>query len=172
VSPYGASKLAGEAYCSAYFHTFGIDTAVLRFGNVYGSLSGHKNSVVAKFIRQAIDGEILEIYGDGSQTRDFIHIDDLIHAIRLSGNVGGIGGETFQIATNTETSIAELVQVLLPILSIAGIDGVKSVHTESRPGDIRRNFSDTSKANNLLGWRANVRLEEGLERTIRWFLSF
>jgi UDP-glucose 4-epimerase len=171
VSPYGASKLAGEAYCSAYFRTFGIDTAVLRFGNVYGSLSGHKNSVVAKFIRQAINGEILEIYGDGSQTRDFIHIDDLIHAIRLAVNVGGIGGETFQIATNKETSIAELVQELLPILSAAGIDGVKSVYTESRPGDVRRNFADTSKARNLLRWQAKVGLAEGLERTVRWFLN-
>jgi UDP-glucose 4-epimerase len=171
VSPYGAGKLAGEGYCSTYFSTYGLNTVALRFGNVYGSLSNHKNSVVAKFIRQAIDGEVLEIYGDGGQTRDFIHIDDLIHAIRLAARVDGIGGETFQIAANRETSILELVQGLLPILSSAGIDGVKSVHTESRPGDIRRNFSDTSKASNLLRWQSKVGLEEGLERTVQWFLD-
>jgi UDP-glucose 4-epimerase len=79
VSPYGASKLAGEGYCSAYFRTFGIETVVLRFGNVYGPGSNHKSSVVAKFIRQAMHGEMLEIYGDGNQTRDFIYIKVLTH---------------------------------------------------------------------------------------------
>ncbi len=78
VSPYGASKLAGEAYCSAYYRTFGLKTVSLRFGNVYGPRSKHKNSVVAKFFKQALAGEPLEIYGDGNQTRDFIYIDDLI----------------------------------------------------------------------------------------------
>ncbi len=83
-SPYGASKLAGEGYCSAFFRTFGVKTIALRFGNVYGTLSKHKNSVVAKFLREAFAGNPLEIYGDGSQTRDFIYIDDLIQAIILS----------------------------------------------------------------------------------------
>ncbi len=81
VSPYGASKLAGEGYCSAYYRTFGVKTVALRFGNVYGPGSTHKSSVVAKFIRQAMQGETCEIYGDGSQTRDFIYIDDLTEAI-------------------------------------------------------------------------------------------
>jgi UDP-glucose 4-epimerase len=171
VSPYGASKLAGEAYCSSYFHTYSIDTVALRFGNVYGPLSSHKDSVVARFIRQAINGEVLEIYGDGKQTRDFIHIDDLIHAICLAANVDGIGGEIFQIATNAETSVAELVQELVPILSAAGVNGIKVVNTRPRKGDVRRNYSDTSKARELLGWQAKVRLEEGLERTVRWFLN-
>ena len=82
VSPYGASKLAGEGYCSAYARCFGIDTVALRFGNVYGPGSGHKSSVVAKFISRALAGETLEIYGDGLQTRDFIYLDDLIEAVR------------------------------------------------------------------------------------------
>ena len=106
VSPYGASKLSGEAYCSAFYHSFGVETVALRFGNVYGPLSGHKNSVVARFIRQAINGETLEIYGDGYQTRDFINIDDLVRAIRLSEHKPEIGGEAFQIATNKETALS------------------------------------------------------------------
>jgi UDP-glucose 4-epimerase len=100
VSPYGASKLSGEGYCSAYFHTFGINTVCLRFGNVYGPLSGHKDSVVAKFIKHIMEGKPLEIYGDGSQTRDFIFTDDLIKAIRLAAQIDNIGGEIFQIATS------------------------------------------------------------------------
>ena len=77
-SPYGASKLSGEGYCSAYYHCFGVETVTLRFGNVYGEGSGHKQSVVAKFIKEALQGETLELYGDGTQTRDFIHISDLM----------------------------------------------------------------------------------------------
>ena len=100
VSPYGASKLAGEGYCSAYFHCYGIDTVALRFGNVYGPLSGKKESVVAKFINRTMKGEILEIYGDGTQTRDFIYVQDLAGAISHAANVQGIGGNVFQIATS------------------------------------------------------------------------
>jgi UDP-glucose 4-epimerase len=171
VSPYGASKLAGEAYCSAYFRTFGLETVVLRFGNVYGPGSRNKNSVVAKFIKQALNGEALEIYGDGNQTRDFIHVDDLVRAIRSAVNADGIGGEIFQIATNAETSVTELVQELVPTLTAAGINGIRVINTKPRQGDVQRNYSDTSKARSLLGWRARVRLGRGLERTVRWFVD-
>jgi len=171
ISPYGASKLAGEAYCSAYFRTYGIDTVCLRFGNVYGPGSTRKNSVVAKFIRKAILGETLEIYGDGKQTRDFIYIDDLIGAIRRAAGMKGVGGETFQIATNTETTVSLLVKQLLPMLSQAGITGVSVNHGPFRAGDMKRNFSDTSKGKKYLGWEPEVRLETGLQKTVDWFLS-
>lgn len=169
VSPYGASKLAGEGYCSAYFRTFGVETVALRFGNVYGPGSSHKNSVVAKFIRQAIRGEVLEIYGDGNQTRDFIYIDDLARAILVGASTPGIGGETFQIATNAETTVNELAERLLPILSCSGYRDVQVRYTIPRSGDIRRIFSDTSKARKMLGWKAEIELVEGLQRTVEWF---
>ena len=171
VSPYGASKLAGEGYCSAYYRTFGIETIALRFGNVYGPLSGHKNSVVAKFIKRAMSGNILEIYGDGSQTRDFIYINDLVNAIRLSATVDSIGGETFQIATNSETTISELVEKLLPILYGFGSKNVQINNAAPRLGDVKRNFSNTSKAKNLLGWNAEVELQQGLKHTVDWFVG-
>src|SRR5262249_3795756 len=110
VSPYGASKLAGEAYCSAYKRSFGIDAVALRFGNCYGPFSTHKSSVVAKFIRQAIAGQPWEIYGDGGQTRDFIFLEDGAEAIVRAGTVDGVGGETFQIATSAETTVLELAR--------------------------------------------------------------
>ena len=171
VSPYGASKLAGEGYCSAYFQTFAIETVALRFGNVYGPMSGHKNSVVAKFIQQAMRCETLEIYDDGGQTRDFIYIDDLVRAIRFAAAVDGIGGEVFQIATNTETTVSEIVNMLLPILADSGIQDVKIKHSEPRIGDVRRNFSDTSKAKQILSWQARVPLIEGLRLTVKWFIK-
>ena len=171
VSPYGASKLAGEGYCSCYYRTFDLETITLRFGNVYGPGSTHKNSVVAKFIKQAIKGETLEIYGDGTQTRDFIYIDDLIQAIRLSATVEGIGGHVFQIATNHETTVREMTNMLLPVLSDFGYKNVKVEHGDPRQGDVRRNYSDTTKAKKVLNWQNKIDLKEGLQKTAAWFLE-
>src|SRR3712207_3073585 len=171
VAPYGASKLAGEGYCSAYFQTFGVATVALRFGNVYGPLSGHKNSVVARFIKRAVEGEVLEIYGDGTQTRDFIYVDDLIRAVRLSAAADGAGGEVFQIATSAETTVQELTDRLLPALAAAGIQEIEVRKTDARRGEVQRNYADTSKAQRMLGWRAEVGLDEGLKRTVEWFVS-
>jgi UDP-glucose 4-epimerase len=171
VSPYGASKLSGEAYCSAYFRTFGVQTVALRFGNVYGPLSNHKNSVIAKFIKRAMAGEVLEIYGDGTQTRDFIYVEDLVRAIRLAASAEGVGGEVFQIATNSETSVQEMVEELLPILGAVGIKELEVRQSAPRLGDVMRNYSETSKAERMLGWQAEVDLEEGLRRTVDWFMD-
>jgi len=171
VSPYGASKLAGEGYCSAYARCYGLETVALRFGNVYGPGSKRKESVVAKFVSRAMRRETLEVYGDGGQTRDFIYVGDLIEAISLAAVTPGIGGETFQIATSRETTIAELIDVLLPIIDGSGIDLPVIIHTEARQGDVRRNFSDTRKASRLLGWEARTELAEGLQITVEDLLN-
>jgi UDP-glucose 4-epimerase len=171
ISPYGASKLAGEAYCSAYKHSYGIETVALRFGNCYGPLSTHKSSVVAKFIREAVQGRPWEIYGDGGQTRDFIYVEDIAEAILLSATVSGVGGEIFQIATNSETTVLELARKLAEVLNRLGVPPPALHHGDPRVGDANRNYSDTSKARRILGWNAQVSLDEGLDRTVRWFLS-
>jgi UDP-glucose 4-epimerase len=170
VSPYGASKLAGEGYCSAYARSFGLDTVALRFGNVYGPYSDRKSSVVAAFIRRALAEEPLEIYGDGSQTRDFIHVDDLVRAIGKAASVPGIGGEIFHIATAQETTVAELAETLVGVLARHGFPGVQLRNAPPRTGDVRRSFADTSKAAARLGWRAEVPLEEGLAGVVQWFM--
>ena len=171
VSPYGASKLAGEGYCSAYFQTFGVETVALRFGNVYGPLSGHKNSAVARFIKRAAGGEVIEIYGDGTQTRDFIYIGDLVRAVKLAATVSEVGGEVFQIATSSETTVLELIDKLLPVLAEAGVKDVEVRKIDPRQGDVQRNFADTSKAARMLGWKAEVGLDEGLRNTVEWFMN-
>ena len=171
VSPYGASKLAGEGYCSAYKRTFGIDTVMLRFGNVYGPGSGHKNSVVAKFIRQALRGETLEMFGDGTQTRDFIFSDDLIRALMNAVLLPDIGGEAFQIATNRETTVREMAELLLAVLEEAGVARVPLINASQRLGDVKRNYSDTTKARQRLGWIAETNLQQGLKRTVDYFLN-
>ena len=169
VSPYGASKLAGEGYCSAYHKTYGVGTVALRFGNVYGPGSGHKGSVVAKFVKRAMAGETLEVYGDGTQTRDFIYVDDLIRAVKLAATADGAPGETFQIATNAETTVGELVEKLVPALAAEGVKGVEVRNTAPPFKEVMRNYSDTSKARRVLDWKAEVALDEGLRRTVAYF---
>lgn len=171
VSPYGASKLAGEGYCSAYKRSFGVETVILRFGNVYGPGSVHKSSVVAKFIRKALAGDALEIYGDGAQTRDFIYVDDLIDALMLATTASNIGGEAFQIATNRETTVGEMAEKLVAALKAVGISSINLINTETRLGDVKRNFSDTSKAREILGWQPRVELDEGLYATVAYFFN-
>jgi len=171
VSPYGASKLAGEGYCSAYFRTFGVQTAALRFGNVYGPLSAKKQSVVAKFILDALAGRPLTIYGDGRQTRDFIHVADLVRAVLLSASSDKAGGEIFQIATNREHTVNELSGMLVELLVERGLAPPGIVHDAPRRGDVMRNYSDTSKAKRMLSWQAEVDLKSGLAMTLDWFLK-
>lgn len=171
VSPYGASKLAGEGYCSAYYQTFNIDTIALRFGNVYGPGSAHKSSVVAKFIRQALNGETLEIYGDGTQTRDFVYIDDLIKAVILAATKDNVGGEVFQIASNKETTVGEMTNLIVKTLEKNGVSDVNVLNGETRLGDVKRNFSDTSKAKKRLGWGPKMEQKEGVSITVKYFLN-
>lgn len=171
VSPYGASKLAGEGYCSAYYRTYGLSTVSLRFGNVYGPGSNHKDSVIARFIKNTVTGRSLEIYGDGNQTRDFVYIDDLIDAILCAAETD-IAGEVFQIATQQETSVNELVAELISTLKkVCPTMSVTVNHTKPRKGDVRKNYFDTTKARKQIGWSSRWSLARGLKETLVWFLQ-
>ena len=143
---------------------------MLRFGNVYGPGSTRKGSVVAKFLRQALAGETLTVYGDGTQTRDFIHVDDLVDAIRRALEVEE-GGEVFQIATGSETTVNEIVDAVRKALAEIG-RRVDVVYTEPRRGEVFRNFADVRKAERVLGWRARYRdIEAGIRDTLHDFLE-
>lgn len=166
LSPYGASKLACEGYCSAFYGSYGLETVVLRFTNVYGPYSSHKTSVVAQFIRWLGDGHPLVIYGDGQQTRDFLYVDDLSQAVRLALETKGIGGELFQLGSGVETSIETLATMLL---KLGGRADLGLEYALPRPGEIVRNYSDLSHIRELLGYSPQVSLSEGLGQTWRWF---
>ena len=170
-SPYGASKLAGEGYCKAYANCFDVKTVALRFGNLYGFYSSHKESVVANFIGRAMRGENLEIYGDGTATRDYIFADDLSEAIYMAATKDVPKGSLYQIATHSETTVTELAEALTAVLKRHGVTGFDLVHTAPRKGDVARNFADISKARNELGWTPTTSLEDGLERTVAWFMA-
>lgn len=170
-SPYGASKLAGEAYCSAYAVAFGLPTVALRFSNIYGPHSYRKGSAVAVFIRQALAGQPITINGDGSQTRDFIYIDDLTDAIRRASVQPGLSGALYQIATGVETSVNTLLDILGAALDEAGIARPERRCAARAPADVLRNYADASKARAELGWQPKTGLDDGLRQTLDWFLA-
>jgi UDP-glucose 4-epimerase len=170
LSPYGASKLAGEALCSVYYHSFGLKTICLRFANCYGPYAEHKPSVIAKFIDWTMKGEPLVIYGDGNQTRDFVHVDDICQAIHLALIIAQppelsqqtqrtpLWGEVFQIASGVETSINQLAELIKAMTDFQ----LSIIHKPKRKGEIERNYSDITKARRLLGFEPRIKLREGL----------
>jgi len=162
LSPYGASKLTGEALCSAYYHSFGLRTTALRFANLYGPYSDHKTSVIAKFIEWIRAETPFTVFGDGNQTRDFVHVDDISQAIQLSLESQKSQGEVFQIASGKETSINDLVG----ILSEAVEKQLQVSYKPGRKGEIIRNYSDINKARKMLGFEPKIELKEGLKRLL------
>ena len=169
VSPYGASKLAGEAYCQAFAATYGLAACALRFSNAYGPNSLHKRSVVAAWLRAALTGQPIAIDGDGEQTRDFVHAADLAAAIAaaLDAPAERVAGELFQVGTGRETTINALATAIG-----AALDRPVTIrHTPARPGDVRRNVSRVDKAATVLGYRAARSLADGLAETARWFAA-
>ncbi len=167
VSPYGASKLVGEAYCSAFCGSFGLNTVALRFSNVYGPFSYHKGSVVAQFFRNLMQEEPLVIYGDGQQTRDFIYVDDLVDAVLLADK-SETPGEVFQIASGRETSLKDLLAAMKRVLPSVKFD-VR--YEPARAGEILRNYASIEKARRLLGYNPSKKLDDGLGDTWSWFVS-
>ena len=174
LSPYGASKLACEAYCTAFYCSYGLKTVSFRFSNVYGPYSIHKDSVIAKFIKDAITKGMLTIYGDGMQTRDFIHVKDLCHTISLilnpeslTLNPDEVWGNPFHLGTGRETSIIELADYVKGFFE----NNVKIVFEAERGGEIKRNYSDISKARTLLGFEPEVDIEEGMKEVYDWFVK-
>lgn len=167
MSPYGASKLAGEGYCSAFYGSYGLKTTALRFANVYGPYSYHKGSAVAQFFKNIRQGQELVVYGDGQQTRDFVFVGDIVAAILLAIDADA-GGEVFQIASGRSTSVETLIrtiQKLWPELPI------KVRHEPLRTGEIIHNFSNIEKAQRMLGYSPKVELEDGLKKTWEWFCT-
>ncbi|MFX1292742.1 MAG: GDP-mannose 4,6-dehydratase [Promethearchaeota archaeon] len=171
VSPYGASKLAGEAYCSVYSYNYGLNCVALRFSNVFDPKSYNKGNVIDKFIKQIIKGESLTVYGDGNQTRDFIYVKDICDGIFLSLVKKLSGFNIFQLGTGIETSINSLITELSHILIEENIRMPNVIYVDKRKGEITHNYVDNSKAKEVLGFKVEYGLNEGLQNTLRWFLN-
>jgi len=165
LSPYGASKAVGEAYCSAFHGAYGMHAVAVRFSNAYGPRSAHKGNVIPLFIRRLRAGEELVVYGDGEQTRDFVFCEDLADGLVRAAEADGAGGEIFQLASGVETSLNDLVAMLGEVSGRTP----EVRHEPPRAGEIQRNYSLIDKARERLGHAPEVPLAEGLERTWSWF---
>jgi UDP-glucose 4-epimerase len=165
ISPYGASKLCGEAYCHAFAGSFRLPTVALRFANVYGPFSQHKRGAVTNFIRSAFHGEPIVIYGDGNATRDFLYADDLCEGICAAMEVQ-VDDEVVHLASGIETTIADLARL---VLDLTGRRDTPIRYEKRRRGEVERNFAKTDRAATLLGFRPTHSLKGGLQKTIDWY---
>src|SRR3954451_17934272 len=165
LSPYGAGKATGEAYCSAFHGAYGFPAVAVRFSNAYGPRSARKTNVIPLFIRRIMAGEPLTIYGDGTQTRDFVFVSDLANGLIRAAETPDVGGEEFQLASGVETSLNDLVRMLGEVSSTTP----EVRHEPPRAGEIQRNYSLIDKARTRLGHAPEVPLEDGLARTWEWF---
>lgn len=166
-SPYGASKMAGEGYCSAFWRSYGLKTVPLRFSNIYGPYSYHKGSAIAKFFRQIHAQQELTIYGDGEQTRDFLFVEDLCRAIISATYAELPFGEPIQLGTSRETSIKGILNL---IRQVVGEEHCPPVcYAPARAGEVRRNFMNINRAKKFLNFTPTTDLLTGLNKTWRWF---
>jgi UDP-glucose 4-epimerase len=168
LTPYAVSKLGGENYCIAFFESYGIPTAAVRYSNVFGPGQDPANpycGVVAKFIDSLFLGKPPVIHGDGNQTRDFTYIDDAVEATVMAAQSDRALGEVFNVGTGVETSVNELARRLGRII---GVDA-EPQHTNRRDVDnIRRRVVNIEKSRRVLRWLPNVTLENGLTNTVAW----
>lgn len=164
-SPYGIQKLAIDHYCRRYHDLYGLETVALRYFNVYGpgGIGGEYSGVIDVFSRQARSGDAITVNGDGSQTRDFVHVSDVVDANLRAATTRDAVGEAMNVATGDRVTIMDLAEL---IRSHAGAS-VPIRQTDPREGEITHSVGDVSKARRLLGYEPTVALEEGIERLLR-----
>ena len=167
-SPYAASKLASEVYCTMMTRLQGLETVGLRYFNVFGprqSLENQYAVVVPKFITSILEGEPLPVYGDGKQTRDFTYVENVVQANLKAAVARDVSGQVFNVAAGECHSVLKLARLLGKILQRPATPKFFPV----RPGDVLHTAADITKARRRLRYRVSVSFEEGLRRTAVWF---
>lgn len=161
-SPYAASKLAGEAYCCAAFTTYGLETVALRYFNVYAPWQDPRSPysrVISLFAVAVREGRSPTIFGDGQQTRDCVHVADVVHANLLAGRAPGeVCGVAYNCGTGHRVSLRELLRVMSELCGTA----IEPVCAAARPGDVRHSCANIAAIRRALGFSPRVTLEAGL----------
>lgn len=164
-TPYGASKLAGEAYVRAWHSTYGFPAVILRPFNAFGPRCHHEGDsgeVIPKFLLRTWAGQPVVIFGDGLQSRDFSYVTDIAEGIRQAAECADAVGGTFNLGSGREVAI----------LDLANLAGARQViHGDARPSDVRRLVCDATRARQVLGFRPKVTLEDGLLRLREWYVQ-
>src|SRR3954451_11391246 len=161
-APYGQSKYAAEGYCELFHRLHGMSTVSLRYGNVYGPRQDPlgEAGVIAIFCGKALDGGRPTVFGDGLQTRDYVYVADVVAANLLAAesNAGG----AFNIGLGKERTVLDVVNALAPLAE----NGFEPEFAPERPGEVHHIAIDPTRAEAELGWKAQIELEEGIERTL------
>jgi len=168
LSPYAAAKLAGEMYCQAFYHSYGLETVCLRYFNVFGPRqdpNGAYAAVIPRFVTQILAGQPLIVYGDGQQSRDFTFVANVVEGNLLAAQAPNVGGRSINLADGRSTSLLDL------IADLEKLTGVRAqvVHEPPRAGDVRDSLADTTLARRLLGYNGPVEFREGLRRSIEYY---
>lgn len=170
ISPYAVSKLAGEKYCLAFSHVYGLDTVCLRYFNVFGPRQD-PTSAYAAFIPIFLDGLLrgkkLTVNGDGSISRDFTHVKNVVTANLRAIQSADVGGRVFNVACGNSVTLIEIINRMRELTGLAG--DVK--HGPLRAGDVLQSLADISAARKKLGYEPEVSVWDGLEDTVAWFQS-
>ncbi|WP_129116653.1 NAD-dependent epimerase/dehydratase family protein [Halegenticoccus tardaugens] len=158
-SPYGIDKLAADGYARIYHDLYGVDTVALRYFNVYGprQTANQYSGVVTTFLQQAREGRPITVEGDGTQTRDFVHVDDVVRANLLAANTDAVG-DAYNVGTGSSVSIAELARLIREVTD----SDSEVVHVDARPGDIDHSRADIDRIRRRLGYEPTVSLSDGL----------
>ena len=171
ISPYGISKMASESYIQAFNELYGLETVCLRYFNIYGprqAFSSSYSGVITSFINRLLQKQPPIVNGDGKQTRDFVHVEDIVSANLLALNSENAAGEVFNIASGVTMSICELATMLQ---RITHAHDLTPIFAGARQGDIKHNSADIQKAEELLGFHPKIRLEDGLSALVKWHLK-
>jgi len=168
LSPYAAAKAAGEMYCRAFWASYGLETVVLRYFNVFGPRQNPRSqyaAVIPQWITALLEGRRPVIYGDGRQSRDFTSVDNVVHANLLAASSPTAAGRTINIAEGRSFDLLHLLDVLRQVMNVE----VEPVFAPPRTGDVRFSRADISLAQQLLGYQPQVDFEEGLRRTVAYY---
>ena len=168
LSPYAVSKFAGENYCKAFYESYGLSSAVVRYSNVYGTAQRPDNpycGVVSKFFESAMNNEAPRLPGDGEQTRDFTYIDDVVEATLLAGISPKADGQVYNVGTGREVTVNQLARTIIEITGAK----VEPAYVDRRDIDnIRRRVVNIEKIRRELRWIPTFTIEQGLRRTYQW----
>jgi UDP-glucuronate 4-epimerase len=166
ISPYAATKAAGELLCHTYSHLYDIRTVCLRFFTVYGARQ-RPDLAIHKFTKLLTEGRPIQVFGDGTTRRDYTYIDDIIQGARAAIDYDGSMHEIFNLGESETTELQRLIELIQDSV------GVKAIidRQPMQPGDVPLTFADISKAREILGYDPRTKIEEGIPKFVNWYLQ-
>lgn len=168
-SPYAIQKYTGEMYCRVFYETYGLPTVALRYFNIFGPRqdpTSQYSAVIPKFITKMLADEAPTIFGDGTQSRDFTYIDNVVHANLAACTAGEAAfGRVMNIACGDRINLLDLARVIREVVK----KGKTPIHAPERRGDVKHSLADIGLAHQLIGYAPKVRFDEGIAKTIQWY---